>query len=124
MGGITILRAQRGRSRHDWVAPRKSAGSGSRRTPESWQSRERPVADMALIRVQCMNGTDARQEPCDDAQILFLLGDGLPRLPARSARAIRLFGALIPQQHLRRGDGTRPLADVPPRARIRFRDGL
>ena len=34
------------------------------------------VAEVAIIRVQCVNRTDARQEPCDDAQIL-LLGDGL-----------------------------------------------
>jgi len=35
------------------------------------------VAEVAIIRVQCVNRTDARQEPCDDAQILFILGDGL-----------------------------------------------
>src|SRR5437879_3753881 len=86
--------------------------------------RRRSVADRAVIRVECVNGTDARQEPCDDAQILFLLGDGLQRLSDRSPRAIRLFGALVPQQHLRPGEGSRPLADVPARARIRVRDGL
>src|SRR5713101_2261308 len=40
------------------------------------------VADMAVLRVECVNGTDARREPCDDAQIPFLLGDGLQRLSA------------------------------------------
>ena len=52
------------------------SGRGIRFAAQSAR-RNLTVADVAMIRVQCVNRTDARQEPCDDAQILFLLGDGL-----------------------------------------------